>query len=115
MRDMSGGPCLHWDCSNRNSFGYCKTTVCINELYKRGQWGLPSTTNKPESVVIKQQTNADRIRAMTDEELAEWLTMTERRVIKNALSKPYMYTDEQLKADWLDWLRQEGDDGASVY
>ena len=55
--------------------------------------------------------NGDAIRAMTDEELAEWLTMIEKRVIKNALSKPFMYTDEQLKADWLDWLKQEADNG----
>lgn len=54
MRTMSGSPCLHYDCSNRNSFGYCKTTVCINEHYQQEQWGLPSTKNKTESVVIKQ-------------------------------------------------------------
>ena len=58
MRTMSGSPCRHYDCSNRNSFGYCKTTVCINEHYQREQWGSPSTTSKSESVVIKQQTNA---------------------------------------------------------
>ena len=107
MRTMSGSPCLHYDCSNRNSFGYCKTTVCINEHYQKEQWGLQSTTNKSESVVIKQQTNADRIRAMTDEKLAEWLVMVERRLIVNALSKPSNYTDKQLKADWLDWLKEE--------
>lgn len=38
MRTMSGSPCLHYDCSNRNSFGYCKTTVCINERYQQEQW-----------------------------------------------------------------------------
>lgn len=109
MRTMSGGPCLHYDCPNRNIFGYCNTTVCINERYQQEQWGLPSTTNKSESVVIKWQTNADRLRAKSDEELAEWLVMVERRVIENALSKPFYYTDKQLKADWLDWLKQEAD------
>lgn len=54
-------------------------------------------------------TNADRIRAMSDEELAEWMTMVERRMIQNALSKPFQYTDELLKADWLDWLKQEAE------
>ena len=97
MRTMSGSPCLHYDCSNRNSFGYCKTTVCINEHYQREQWGLPSTTNKSESVVIKQQTNADRIRAMSNEELAEFLR-----------SHPWnkhgmVYADDKL----IDWLKQE--------
>lgn len=73
MGTMSGGPCTHYDCSNRNSFGYCKTTVCINEHYQQEQLGSPSTTNKSESAVIKQQTNADRIREMSDEELADFL------------------------------------------
>ena len=36
-----------------------------------------------------QKTNADRIRAMTDEELAEWLE-----------AHCYQY-------GWLDWLKQE--------
>lgn len=25
--------CPHYDCANRNSFGYCKTTGCINPNY----------------------------------------------------------------------------------
>lgn len=74
MRIISVSPCKHFDCSNRNSFGYCKTTVCINEHYQQEQWGSPSTTNKPESVVKKPQTNADRIRAMSDAELAREFT-----------------------------------------
>ena len=53
MRTMSGSPCLHYDCSNRNSFGYCKTTVCINTHYQLEQWGLQQTTNNNESAVIK--------------------------------------------------------------
>ena len=52
MRTMSGSPCLHYDCSNRNSFGYCKTTVCVNEHYQQEQWGSQSTTNKSDSAVI---------------------------------------------------------------
>ena len=39
--------------------------------------------------VRKPQTNADRIRAMTDEELAKWLE------------------DHCYQYGWLDWLRQE--------
>lgn len=95
MRTMSGSPCLHYDCSNRNSFGYCKTTVCINEHYQQEQWGLLSTTNKSDSVVIKQQTNADRIRAMTDEELANYIWQLQN-------------TKERRSTNgWLDWLKQE--------
>ena len=51
MRTMSGGPCLHYDCSNRNSFGYCKTTVCINEHYRHEEWA--STSNRTERETVK--------------------------------------------------------------
>ncbi len=27
------GPCPHYDCTNRNSFGYCNSTACINPNY----------------------------------------------------------------------------------
>lgn len=39
----------------------------------------------------KPQTNADRIRSMTDEELAEWI----------------ISITEDLTTRWLDWLKQE--------
>lgn len=40
---------------------------------------------------LKQQTNADRIRSMTDEELAGWI----------------ISITEDDTEDWLDWLKQE--------
>lgn len=53
----------------------------------------------------KPITNADRIRAMTDEELAMWIN----DVTTNALSVLYLGSDKQTKNIfyWLDWLRQE--------
>jgi hypothetical protein len=44
-----------------------------------------------------KRTNADRIRAMTDEELAEWL----------AKNDPECDPPEW----WLDWLKQKVEDG----
>ena len=44
----------------------------------------------------QKQTNADRIRAMTDEELARQLAFLE----------DFNY-DEPRVLEWLDWLRQE--------
>lgn len=112
MRTMSGSPCQHYDCSNRNSFGYCKTTVCINEHYQQEQWGSQSTTNKSESAVIKQQTNADRIRAMTDEELAEFMIEgcydRECPDILFPADTPFPKdaSNERCRKCWLDWLKQ---------
>lgn len=52
---------------------------------------------------IQQQTNADRIRAMSDEELAAWLTFVEQRVLTRnpALERP------AKEKDWLYWLKHE--------
>lgn len=61
--------------------------------------GVPPS-NSPsaceECRFFKAPTNADRIRAMSDEELAEWLSC-------NCTGDGYGNSSE----DWLDWLRQE--------
>lgn len=48
----------------------------------------------------KPQTNADRLRAMSDEELAEWIS---GQIIDRNIGIP--------SETWLDWLRQEAQDG----
>lgn len=48
---MNGGPCLHYDCSNRNSFGYCRTTACCNPKYCN-EWSS-STDNRTAFSVYK--------------------------------------------------------------
>lgn len=53
-------------------------------------------------LIYKPITNGDRIRAMTDEELAEWLVIVEQRVIE---ANP-MLERATLYADWLKWVRQ---------
>ena len=50
-----------------------------------------------------KQTNADRIRAMTDAELAEWLHCPRTKDMFPNLENYVMPSCE----DWLDWLRQE--------
>ena len=47
---------------------------------------------------IFNRTNADLIRAMSDEELADFLYETETQYIPINLS---------VENDWLDWLKQE--------
>jgi hypothetical protein len=46
----------------------------------------------------KPVTNADRIRSMTDEELADYL-------------RYYSDSYARYDMDWLDWLKQEAKDG----
>ena len=64
--------------------------------------------------ISKPQTNADRIRAMTDEELAEWLD----NVCKSAYDEGYTKDSEPLMSpypstasEWFTWLKQEASDG----
>lgn len=61
-------------------------------------WNYVCEDWKPERV-----TNADRVRAMSDEEMAEWLTFVEGKI----LAKQPTLSRSELFADWLDWLKEE--------
>ena len=50
-------PCYHYDCINRNSFGYCLSTVCINQKYAHEK--AISTDNKTTPVVMRTVQLAD--------------------------------------------------------
>ena len=95
--------CLHYDCGFRNNAGYCKISACVNPKYNNQ---LINT-----NVSKKPQTNADRIRAMSDEELAE-LLYNGCTGHKCTNYYPEENLEEQCKRCWLDWLKQEvADDG----
>lgn len=82
----------------RNNDAYYQAAVLIDSLCDR----LEKTTEKP-------QTNADRIRAMSDEELAwelmAWRIETCARL--NGAESPYPYTQKSI----LDYLKQPVKDG----
>lgn len=69
-----------------------KAADCITNDYKH-------YVKSPLDIPQKPITNADRIRSMTDEELAEWLSC-------NSTGDGYGNSAE----DWLDWLKQEAID-----
>lgn len=52
---------------------------------------------------IKKQTNADRIRQMTDEELAKYLDGVCHDLWQMFVADP--------EKTWLEWLKKEADDG----
>ena len=58
----------------------------------------------------KPMTNADKLRSMTDKELAEFL-MTQQMKLLRKVSElfdfPLLINEEQEGSMWLDWLRQE--------
>lgn len=80
-------------------------SVCDNCINSECLWRAPTGGNDPPVMVCpnkieKPQTNADRIRTMTDEELADWII----GVIQHGGVIPYGGTGVTL-----DWLKQEVD------
>ena len=73
----------------------CKTECGNDKCYAR-RYGLFAEKTCPNFVEPKPITNADHIRSMTDEKLAEWL----------AKNDPECDTPEW----WLDWLKQKAED-----
>lgn len=55
----------------------------------------------------KPITNADRIRAMTDEELADWLGVYCNGQTAQEVGKPCASGVGSCEECWLDWLKQE--------
>lgn len=55
-----------------------------------------------------KQTNADRIRAMTDEELAEWFIKVQDDIADYCdWGRAYPPELPTRKDTWIDWLKQE--------
>ena len=57
---------------------------------------------------LEKKTNADRIRSMSDEELADWnIELSGCGKLCPALKAGCAYTDQNCKDAWLEWLKQE--------
>lgn len=90
-------------CGNKTESGYCATTACINPQYSN-----IGTAQYGQGVQKRIITNADRIRAMTDEELARWVTSG----IKSVLARCKGYElSPAFEQEMFDWLREEVTDG----
>lgn len=55
----------------------------------------------------EKPSNADRIRSMTDEELADWLGVYCNGQTAQEVGKPCVSDMGSCKECWLDWLKQE--------
>jgi len=78
-------------CGNKTASGYCATTACINPQYSN-----IGTAQYGQGVQKRIITNADRIRSMTDEELADWLFQA-------------WHNSWYTLQEWLEWLKQEAE------
>ena len=91
-------------CGNKTASGYCATTACINP-----QFSNIGTAQYGQGVQKRIITNGDRIRSMSDEELAEFLDRWEMgdidysKTFCDLCEGQYDCHDDCL----LDWLKQE--------
>lgn len=95
-------------CGNKTASGYCATTACINPQYSN-----IGTAQYGQGVQKRIITNADRIRAMSDEELVAWFysgdfpwCVYEEDVV------PCTYEDipcHPCDRCLLDWLKKEAE------
>ena len=92
-------------CGNKTASGYCATTACINPLYSN-----IGTAQYGQGVQKRITTNADRIRSMTDEELAVFLysVWEGEDTFTKEVCERCGDTDSGCQANcYLDWLRRE--------
>ena len=100
------------ECNGKGkSIYYVETGRDENTIMVKQRKGICRTCNGSGK---KQQTNADRIRAMSDEELADFLT--DKYVMESCLrlkDEGYEPTETQKKAikhtlycTWIKWLKQ---------
>ena len=89
-------------CGNKTASGYCATTVCINPKYSN-----IGTVQYGQGVQKRIITNADRIRSMTDEELADWLGVYCNGQTTQEVGKPCVSGMGSCEECWLDWLKGE--------
>ena len=81
-------------CGNKTASGYCATAACINPMYSN-----IGTAQYGQGVQKRIITNADRIRSMTDEELAKKISGIESFALTCGGGWP--------PEKWLDWLKKE--------
>ena len=90
----------------------CTGINCIMQLGKVDPATCPAVGYCQQAT--PPQTNADRLRAMSDEELAEWMAtvpMSYEDVCPNPIPKECNGGDRETCIQcWLDWLRQEAAD-----
>lgn len=84
-------------CGNKTASGYCATTACINPKYSN-----IGTAQYGQGVQKRIVTNADRIRSMTDEELAAFMVAGCYNITEEACRRHAGCVD-----CWLDFLKQE--------
>lgn len=94
-----------YNCSYRTNSGFCGYTGGWERCQYR-QLRQPNTVVGYVPSLIK--TNFDRIRAMTDEELADKFEKIQLQTVK-AYGNDDLLLQGELKKYWINWLKEETD------
>ena len=114
-RDYQRGDILvlkEWDGKEYTGSALCvKVTYILQDAEKFGLkdgYIIMGIRRIVSNADFKPQTNADRIRQMSDEELAEWF-VTIQADVADYYDSGHAYAPElpTMKENWLDWLREE--------
>ena len=89
-------------CGNKTADGYCGTSWCINPMYSN-----IGTANEKPMGGLRKTTNADRIRAMTDEELDGFLNEVQGDAYLVGFHARAESRFTPYGKIWLEWLKQE--------
>ena len=92
------------NCVHKSNFKSAECGVCMVSYYDGEQIGLPSNFEQ------KPQTNADRIRAMSDEELAEGLDSLRYGFGCELCEKVFRGCDENCRTHFMEWLKQPAEE-----
>lgn len=93
-----------------NNCGWLRWVTTTNTAYYCEFNGQPISDLKDCCQAWKStiQTNADRIRSMTDEELSSWLNdHADCNSRCEALNDRCMWSDSTCMEAWLEWLKEE--------
>ena len=92
-----------------NQYSEClKNRKSVFDSKKKMEIYLAAVTGVLEAT--GNATNADRIRSMTDEELADWLGVYCNGQTAQEVGKPCVSYMGSCEECWLDWLKRESED-----
>lgn len=93
-------------CGNKTASGYCATTACINPQYSN-----IGTAHYGQGVQKRIITNYDRLRAMSVEEMAEFMNCGAcppgKDVSELCHDEDGGSVPDMCNLCWLNWLKQE--------
>ena len=105
--------CYHADKNFLGKIGVCWGTKECEPCSCNGDEGKCDFYDYVRERAKKPITNADRIRAMTDDELDHFLSDVQWDVANycGGVTEKQDYPVLEQRGAWLDWLKQEVDDG----